>query len=100
MFGEKDCSGLLGVQGSKPHASAGLEMLAGEGGHVGEKADPEKGMPLVEGLMHLGLGAWTPRRNGRPWEGAGSSREMWSRGRAPQEAGGQGQRLDLGVIAG
>lgn len=38
-----------------------------------EKADLEEGTPLVEGLMHLGVGAWTPRSNGRPWEGAAGS---------------------------
>lgn len=63
-----------GCAGKQTHASAGLETLAGEGGHVREQADPEEGTPLVEGLTHLGLGAWTPRSSGRPWEGAGGSR--------------------------
>lgn len=67
---------------------------------MGERGEVTNGTSFLQGLVHLGLGAWAPRRKDVAKEGAEGCRERWRRGFHCQSNGGRGLWLDLKVSAG
>lgn len=103
MFWEKLFNGLLGYGAANPkptlvwtHSHTRMDMFC----RMGERGEVANGTPFLEGLVHLGLGAWAPRRKDVAVEGAEGYRERGPRGFHCQPNGGRSHWLDLKVSAG